>query len=67
MSVGVYLLQVAHIVVTLLYAPPEVRFHPSTWTVLLWGNIVGTAMPAVARSVRTSISNASSIAFADQR
>jgi hypothetical protein len=41
--------QVAHIVVTLIYTPRNVRFHASTWTILLWGNIVGTAMPAVAR------------------
>lgn len=47
----VLLPQFAHIAVTLFYAPAHIRFHPTRWTILLWGNIAGTLFPNVARYV----------------
>ncbi|KAL8279242.1 hypothetical protein RQP46_008279 [Phenoliferia psychrophenolica] len=39
-----------HILVTLYYTPASVRYAPfSKWTILLWGNIIGTAGPQLAR------------------
>jgi hypothetical protein len=41
--------QFMHIALTLYNAPASLRWTPSAWTILFWGNVAGTAAPMLVR------------------